>query len=214
LKSKPKLLQQYEVQIPDSFVQKNKLRTKENDTKKRPSNGEARLYLGSVSNEVSNLFYFDSNVTHRNKNYKQSTAICYFEKKNLLSYMMLAEHEYFHPAQNYFYDISANYYDLLKEIQRFQTNKLTFHVFHHPGPKDGVRFYINSTSPIWSLFRRISLPHITKLSIKKILNENQEIEFSFKLKINKRYTNNSDKTFKFTGNTKSPEVATNILARK
>lgn len=182
------LLQSYETTIADSFVSKNKLRTTENNHKERPSSGEARLYLGGMGTEANDLFSFSSEIPYRSKKYLQSNENCYFLVSDLLKYLCLARNEYLNPTQNYFYDISKSYFEIIKELKSFHSEKLYFHVFHHPGEKDGVRFYINSLSPHWTLFRAIALPHITKVKIDKLLKEDSnEIEYYFKLKLNKKF---------------------------
>lgn len=187
------IVQQYETTLADSFVAKNKLRTPENTDKKRPSSGEARLYLGGINTEANKLFSFDSVITYRNKQYWQSNESCYFKTANLIDYMHLAKNEYLNPSQNYFYNIGANYYNILRELNSYTSEKLNFHVFYHPGEKDGMRFYINSSSPYWTLLRTLALPHITTIKINKIFNEDlNSIEYYFELNLDKNYSTGTD----------------------
>lgn len=178
----------YSVVLADSFVAKNKLRTPENTLKGKPSSGEARLYLGGVNTEANTLFSFNTPITYRNKSYLEANETCFFSKSNLLKYLIQAEEEYFNPKQNYFYDISDNFYEIFNEISSFTEDKLSFNVFHHPGEKDGTRFYINSLSPYWSIFRTLALPHITTLKINKVFNtDNNEYEYYFELALDNKY---------------------------
>lgn len=219
------LLQSHEITIADSFVLKNKLRTRENTHKKRPSSGEARLYLGGMGTEANDLFSFNSEVKYRSKKYLQSDENCYFLVSNLLDYLYKARNEYLNPTQNYFYDIGKHYFEIIKELQSFQSEKLYFHVFHHHGEKDGVRFYINSTSPFWTLFRALVLPHITKVKIDKLFNEDMnEIQYCFKIKLNQKIykagSSSKDDLFnrklmeKVFNREFSTEIITETLARR
>ncbi|NEU30589.1 hypothetical protein GN156_07295 [bacterium LRH843] len=175
------------VAISDSFVSKNKLRTERNATKLKPSSGESRIYIGSQSSKVaSNFFSFKNKVTYLKNEFAASNANCYFLKSNLLEYLELAFKEYHEPAQNYFYDISEHYFELKENIESYSEEKIYFKVFNHRGKMDTERFYINSDSEIWGIFRKITLPHISTLSITKTMGPDQD-EYVFLLSIKEAF---------------------------
>ncbi|WP_226668693.1 HNH endonuclease [Metabacillus litoralis] len=175
------------VAISDSFVSRNKLRTERNASKTKPSSGESRIYIGSQSSPVaSNFFSFTGTVKYLKNDFAASNANCFFLKSNLLEYLELAFKEYHEPAQNYFYDISEHYFELKEKLEDYSEEKIYFKVFNHRGKKDTERFYINSDSEIWSIFRKIALPHISTLSITKSVGPSQD-EYEFLLSIKEKF---------------------------
>lgn len=175
------------VAISDSFVSRNKLRTERNASKLKPSSGESRIYIGSQGSPIASSFFsFTDTIVYLKNEFDASNANCYFRKSNLLEYLELAFKEYHEPAQNYFYDISEHYFELKEKIEGYNEEKIFFKVFNHRGKADTERFYINSTSEIWGVFRRLALPHISTLSITKSLGPNN-VEYEFTLSIKEKF---------------------------
>lgn len=175
------------VAISDSFVSKNKLRTERNALKPKPSSGESRIYIGSQSSPVASSFFsFTGTIKYLKNDFAASNANCYFLKSNLLEYLELAFKEYHEPSQNYFYDISEHYFELKNKIESYNEEKIYFKVFNHRGKTDTERFYINSDSEIWSVFRKMALPHISTLSITKSVGPNKD-EYEFILSIKENF---------------------------
>lgn len=175
------------VAISDSFVSRNKLRTERNASKLKPSSGESRIYIGSQGSPIASSFFsFTDTIVYLKNEFDASNANCYFRKSNLLEYLELAFKEYHEPAQNYFYDISEYYFELKQKIEDYKDEKIFFNVFNHRGKTDTERFYINSTSEIWRVFRRLALPHISTLSITKLL-EPDKVEYEFTLSIKEKF---------------------------
>lgn len=175
------------VAISDSFVSKNKLRTERNASKQRPSSGESRIYIGSqASPKASSFFSFTNTIKYLKNDFAASNANCYFRKSNLLDYLELAFKEYHEPSQNYFYDISEHYFELKDKIESYEEEKICFKVFNHRGQTDTERFYINSVDKIWSIFRKMALPHISILSITKFSDPSKD-EYEFLLSLNERF---------------------------
>ncbi|MCM2981104.1 hypothetical protein M3599_09210 [Niallia circulans] len=175
------------VAISDSFVSRNKLRTERNASKIKPSNGESRIYIGSQGSRIASSFFsFTDTIVYKKNKFDASNANCYFRKSNLLEYLELAFKEYHEPAQNYFYDISEYYFELKEKIESYIEDQIFFKVFNHRGKADTERFYINSTSEIWSDFRRLALPHISTLSITKSFGPNN-VEYEFTLSIKEKF---------------------------
>lgn len=172
------------VSISDSFVSKNKLRTERNASKPKPSSGESRVYIGSQSSPIaSDFFDFTEVITYKNNEFAASNADCYFLKSNLLEYLTLAFKEYHQPSQNYFYDISEHYFELKEKIESYENEEIKFKVFNHRGKQDTERFYINSKGEIWSVFRKLVLPHISSLTITR----KEQNKYEFILSINQSF---------------------------
>lgn len=191
--------------IADSFVKRNKLCTPANLNKDRPSSGEARLYIGSIDAQID-FFAFSSSTEYRSKNYTACTDKCYFNKSNLLQYLKDAKDEYLSPTRDYFYDITDDYFDYLKEVLSLP-DLVSFNVFHHKGPKDKERLFINSTSDIWDLFRRIALPRISTIEIKKIIENGEKRSYYFEISLNEEYkTISKTKINTLNSNNSSSEI--------
>lgn len=129
--------------LPDSFVM-NKTGT---------GHGEAKLYVGSAE-QVSGFWDAD--------------ARCCFLKKDLVEYMEDARSEFEHPQQRYQEDISARWEGLYSDVSGIEDEIPEF-----TATRSDVRpprYYVTSTSPLWTLFRRAMLPAITFLTIFKLQN--------------------------------------------
>ena len=170
--------------IPDCFVKTNKLVTEANKTKSRPSSGESRIYVSSLSwLKNTNFFKFPNYISYLKNTFDSSDSdICFFEKNNLLEYLEEAHCEYTDPTINFFYDISVDYEAYLKEVNSLDTI-IPFTIFNHKGSKDTARFYINSLDDIWTLFRKLSLPQISYLNIYKLQSDDGDILYFFELKL-------------------------------
>lgn len=150
-----------DVGIVDSFVKVNKIGI---------GHGEARLYLGSQRYNWDDFF-----EVYEVKN-------CFFYKQHLVSYMENAKFEYENQEQVYNKDISENYNKNFEKVSNLEEIEY-FSILKANGSSDGNRFYIKSEDKIYTIFREISLPVITNLSILK-LRANNEVFFLFRPFIN------------------------------
>ena len=131
-------------------------------------NGEAKFYFGSKPE--LNAFALGA-----------ETIDCFFLKSDLLKYMQTAEKEYKFPTQNYagklqmptlwekrIHEISA-----LPEIIEFQAqiqNQIS-----------GSRGYLNSSDKAYKIFRKLSLPYISYISIMRLADPKGRILYYWKL---------------------------------
>lgn len=150
------------VTIADSFVvRQNKI---------GHGNGEAKLYVGQDNDLVRDFF---GNMGF--------TIKCFLLKKDLLKYLEETKIEYSHPEQPYINkEILPNLWIdrkekilALPEIIEFEINEQT--------QIDGPRIYVKSTDKAYKLIRELSLPNITYITIVKLVDENKEIFYYFKL---------------------------------
>jgi putative restriction endonuclease len=162
------------IPIVDSFVKVNKLKPLEDG--KTPGHGEARLYIGSQTedNRINNFF----------DNYKHPVN-CFFLKSDFKNYMSDAKYEYEDQEQKYNEDISKYFTENITRIDVLSNEILSFQIISANGANDKLRYYIRSISPrkdvIWVLFREITLPRITYVSILKLKAQNKETIFCFKV---------------------------------
>jgi putative restriction endonuclease len=177
--------------IRDSFVDtENKLVTPSNAGKTSPSTGETRLYVGSEIHITQTGFFtnFSNTVYYRGRDRDAlPTNICFFSKENLNEYLISAGLEYYSPTQNYFYSISSNYSRNLQLIRSIPDDYVPFTLFHHDGQQDQERFYVNSRDEIWSIFRKVSLPIITSVTIYKMVDSNSNIIYYFEVNLHDKF---------------------------
>ncbi len=130
--------------------------------------GEAKLYVGNVSDE---LFEFWGNFNGK----------CFILKSDCIKFMQDAEDEYKNPQQQYIKkdkmpDIFENNMNV---INSYEKEILYFQIFR--SDITPPRVYINSNSDIYTLIRMLGLPNISYLSINKLKDEKtQEIIYYFK----------------------------------
>lgn len=148
-----------DLQVADSFVKKNKIGV---------GNGEARLYIGSISKRDWNLFF---------ENFKYKA---FFKKDDLEIYLNKCKFEYEQQEQVYRKDITDSWYEYYKILNNYKTERLYFDFFAANGNQDKDRYYIKSDSYEFKFyFRSILLPIITTIRIAKIKNEKNEILYYF-----------------------------------
>jgi hypothetical protein len=150
------------VTIADSFVvRQNKIGS---------GNGEAKLYVGNESEWLRNFF---GNIGFVNK--------CFLLKKDLLKYLDETQVEYLKPEQAYINKSTLpNLWRERKEKINNLPEKIDFEIFEQT-QITGPRIYIKSSDMGYKLIRELSLPNITFISIVKLCNENNKIEYYFKL---------------------------------
>ena len=131
-------------------------------------NGEAKFYFGSKSD--LHLFVLGA-----------STIDCFFLKSDLLKYMQIAEKEYKFPTQNY--AGKSKMPELWEErVQSLlkMPDIIEFKV-HVQTQIAGPRGYINSNDLAYKLFRTLSLPLISYISIMRLSDPKGAIRYYWKL---------------------------------
>jgi len=118
-------------------------------------NGEAKFYFGSKP-ELS-AFTLGS-----------KTIECFFLKSDLLAYMNAAQKEYEHPSQNYAgkTKMASLWNERVAEIEK-QPEIIEFTVDVQTQIA-GPRGYLNSKNVAYKLFRKLSLPLISYISIMRL----------------------------------------------
>lgn len=136
--------------IPSSFV------VKQNKIVTDSGSGEAKLFVGSVSqeNEFDELFAF-------NDIYKYC-----FLKDNLLEYINQLKMEYVYQVVNKYADVSLNVWTSnFDELHNYNDDSLCFTLRKFVS---GNRYYIRSDDDIFSKYlRKIILPKITDITVCK-----------------------------------------------
>lgn len=156
------------IPIVDSFVKENKIGR---------GHGEARLYVGQQRfREFKDFFNnFASNG--------------FFIKTNLQTYLTDAKFEYENQEQGYCKDISQDWQIYLNDLS-ILSDKEYFEIENATGTQDHSRFYIRATEVregIWDYFRKISLPVISRLSIFRVKDFNNEEAFFFMISLDYCY---------------------------
>ena len=168
------------VSIVDSFVKVNKLLPTIKN--KMPGHGEARLYLGSQNQSATIDNFFDNYSHHSN---------CFFLKTDLLKYLNDAKYEYENQEQTYNIDIKDSWAKYHEEVNSIADTTLTFNIETANSGNDKDRYYIRSLNSRkdypWVLFRKITLPKITYVSILKLEDVNKHIFYYFNLFIDYQY---------------------------
>jgi len=150
------------ITIADSFVvRQNKIGS---------GNGEAKLYIG---NDSDNLRSFFGENGFRLK--------CFLMKKDLLNYLDETQVEYLRPEQPYINKLKLPqlWADRKNEIDKL-TEKIEFEIIEET-QISGPRVYVKSSDDAYKIIRKLSLPNITFISVVKLLNENMDIEYYFRL---------------------------------
>ena len=135
--------------------------------------------LGKGNGEAK--FYFGSKAELESFTLGQSSLHCFFLKTDLLTYMLSAQTEYINPSQNYAGK------DHMKQLwdERFQEIsalpaiiEFTVEVQNQIA---GPRGYFNSSDAGYKLFRTISLPLISYISIMRLNDSKNKPLFYWKL---------------------------------
>ncbi len=150
------------ITIADSFVvRQNKIGS---------GNGEAKLYIGNENEDTRNFF--------GNNGFKIK---CFLLKKDLLNYLNETKVEYLKPEQPY---INSNILPRLWNERKNDINllpeKIEFEI-REQTQISGPRIYVKSSDVAYKIIRQLSLPNITFISVVKLLNEHQNVEFYFRL---------------------------------
>jgi len=150
------------ITIADSFVvRQNKI---------GGGNGEAKLYVGSDNQFIRDFFGGIS--------FKIS---CIMVKQDLIKYLEETKPEYLNPEQPYVNrELLPNLWKERRKKMDSFPDILKFEVYEQTQIL-GPRVYINSNDKEYNLIRELSLPNITYISIIKIIDENKEILYYFRL---------------------------------
>lgn len=130
--------------------------------------GEQKFYFGSKS-ELASF----TNDQHKIR--------CFFLRSDLLTYMQAVRQEYVSPSQNYAgkNDMPQLWQKRVDEISRLpETIEFTVDIQMQIA---GPRGYINSKDAGYNLFRQLSLPLISYISIMRLLGPNGDLLFYWKL---------------------------------
>jgi len=150
------------ITIADSFVvRQNKIGY---------GNGEAKLYVGNDNQDTRKFF---GNNGFRIK--------CFLMKKDLIKYLDETKVEYLNPEQLY---INKSILPSLWAERNAEINalpeKIEFEVIEQTQIV-GPRIYVNSSDSNYKIIRKLSLPNITFISVVKLLNEHNNLEYYFRL---------------------------------
>lgn len=149
------------ITIADSFVvRQNKIGL---------GNGEAKLYIGH--DNVKNRHFFGQKIEIQ----------CFLLKTDLIEYLNQAKAEYLNPEQLY---INREALPNLWENRQYKISQLPEKIefnLHEQTQIDGPRVYVKSNDKAYKLIRELSLPNITYISILKLRNSQNSIEYYFRL---------------------------------
>lgn len=131
-------------------------------------NGEAKFYFGS-KDEMNSFFL------------GEDTFDCFFLKSDLLQYMQVAQKEYCFPTQDYagksqmpkLWAERVQMISQLPEIIEFTVMNQT--------QIEGPRGYLNSKDAAYKLFRTLSLPLISYISIMRLVDTKGKVRYYWKL---------------------------------
>ena len=174
----------------DSFiVNKNKL-------SEFSGSGEARKYVGSYNGErgtkLSEFFEYQNWGQVKDADGKRiypsiQSKKCFFTRKNMLGYLKNAEREYSLMEQDYKFIISDYFQERWETIENLSDEDLLFSIYDVSDFIDFKysRAYIRSDEKCWKYWRSLILPHISYLSILKILpvNSAKDDDFFFYFRI-------------------------------
>ena len=130
--------------------------------------GEAKFYFGTK--EVLNGFALG-----------EKTMRCFFLRSDLLTYLEAAKKEYEHPSQDY---IGKDKMPLLwaERVQKVSTlPEMIFFTVEAQTHLEGPRGYVNSEDVMYRLFREISLPLISYITIMRLKDSKGQILYYWKL---------------------------------
>lgn len=126
-------------------------------------------------------FYFGTKSELKSFTVGQSKIHCFFLKSDLLTYIQAVQQEYITPSQNYagkdkmpeLWQKRVDEILQLQDIIEFNVDVQT--------QITGPRGYLNSKDPAYNLFRRLSLPLISYLSIMRLQAPKGDLLFYWKL---------------------------------
>lgn len=150
------------ITIADSFVvRQNKI---------GGGNGEAKLYVGNDNDEIRDFFGSSG-----------FTIPCFLLKRDLLKYLHETQAEYITPEQPYVNkeQLPNLWNDRRSKIEQLP-EKIEFEVFEQTQIA-GPRIYVKSSDTGYKLIRELSLPNITYISVVKLLNEQGNLTYYFRL---------------------------------
>jgi len=150
------------ITIADSFVvRQNKIGT---------GNGEAKLYVGN-DNEDTRRFFGNNGFSLK----------CFLIKKDLSNYLDETKIEYLKPEQPYINsNILPKLWDKRKKEIDLLPEKIEFEIIEQTQIA-GPRIYVKSSDVAYKIIRQLSLPNITFISVVKLLNEHNKLEYYFRL---------------------------------
>jgi putative restriction endonuclease len=150
------------ITIADSFVvRQNKIGS---------GNGEAKLYIGQEGQETRSFFGNDG-----------FTIPCFLIKSDLQKYLQETKVEYLKPEQPYINkDILPNLWNERKNKIDRLPEKIDFEVSEQ-SQIAGPRIYVNSNNEAYKIIRELSLPNITFISVIKLLDEDEKLNYYFRL---------------------------------
>ncbi|WP_313738219.1 AAA family ATPase [Acinetobacter sp.] len=157
--------------LVDSFVhRKIKL-------EKTKGAGEAKFHVGSSDKSEEFNNFFDSFAEDN---------IYYFKKENLLEFLLKEKFEFCYQFINKYKEVSLEYWESVFEEVLTLPDEITFQLTAYD---DGKRYYIRSESKdiFNDLVRRISLPYLSVLTIKK----EEKNKFLFTLDVDFNQSRNS-----------------------
>ena len=131
-------------------------------------NGEAKFYFGSKTE--LNAFALGKPVLE-----------CFFLKSDLMTYMQTAQKEYSSPTQNYAgkAKMPTLWAERVQKIAKLpEIIEFTVEI---QSQIEGPRGYINSSDPAYKLFRTLSLPLISYISIMRLTNPKGKTKYYWKL---------------------------------
>lgn len=155
--------------VPDSFVVRdNKIRTTE--SKARESHGEAKLYV--ASKETMRSFYGPEGFC----------VSCFVLKQDLIDYLNVLKNEYFSPSQNYrgIEKFQQLWSERMRRVMQLQQDRIDFEVIDQRQIQ-GNRGYVSSSGEGYRLIREISLPLVSFILIKKLVDTEGKDVYYWKL---------------------------------
>ncbi len=172
MKIKQKIDQIEDIRIADSFVKYNKI---------GGGHGEARLYVGSLNN-TKQFFSELYNIQMNN---------AFVLKQDFLNYLHDSEFEYKDPTYDYDSknDLENNYIEYMQRVNDLKSIEFfTIGFALDKNPKG--RCYIRTTergNAIYTFLREMLLPEISKMSIVKILTNDNQIKYWFIPRVDIQY---------------------------
>lgn len=155
--------------VPDSFVvRNNKIQTTTNKAKE--SHGEAKLYI--ASKDAMREFYGQEGFH----------ATCFMLKQDLINYLNTLKIEYLNPSQSYrgMENFSTLWQERMNKVIHLQDEIITFEVSDQNQIK-GPRGYVNSSDMGYQLIRELSLPLVSYILVKKLLDKGGSKLYYWKL---------------------------------
>lgn len=135
--------------------------------------------LGTGNGEAK--FYFGTKDELKTFALGESVMECFFLKSDLMIYMQTAQKEYMSPTQNYAGKLKMPtlWTKRVQEISKLpEIIEFTVEV---QSQIEGPRGYINSKDAAYKLFRTLSLPLISYISILRLKNPSGKIKYYWKL---------------------------------